>query len=251
MSRSSAIHSRHLPGSASRSPKPLMTVTAIIPAYNEEHRIAAVLATVTAVAAVSAVIVVNDGSTDGTAAAAQAVPGVEVLTLPANRGKGGAMRAGAMHAQADVLLFFDADLIGLKPRHVQDLLAPVCSGEAAMSMGIFRGGRLWTDMAQFFAPAITGQRAIRRDVFLQIPNLETVGYGIELAINDYVHRQGLTRRNVTLRGVTHPMKEQKLGWARGAASRMQMYRQMLKFRLSLRKAPQPKRHPKTKRPGSH
>ena len=228
-----------------------MTVTAIIPAYNEEHRIAAVLATVTAAAAVSAVIVVNDGSTDGTAAAAQAVPGVEVLTLPANRGKGGAMRAGAMHAQADVLLFFDADLIGLKPRHVQDLLAPVCSGEATMSMGIFRGGRLWTDMAQFFAPAITGQRAIRRDVFLQIPNLETVGYGIELAINDYVHRQGLTCRNVTLRGVTHPMKEQKLGWAKGAASRMQMYRQMLKFRLSLRKAPHQKRHHGRKRPGSN
>lgn len=231
---------------------PLMTVAAIIPAYNEENRIAAVLTTVTAAQGVSAIIVVNDGSDDGTEAAAQAFPGVEVVSLAENRGKGGAMRAGAMHAQADVLLFFDADLIGLTPRHVEDLLAPVCAGEATMTMGIFRGGRLWTDMAQFFAPAITGQRAIRREVFLQIPDLETVGYGIELAINDYVHWQGLIRRNVTLRGVTHPMKEQKLGWAKGAASRMQMYRQMLKFRLSLRKTPLPKRRPqKTKRPGSN
>jgi len=228
-----------------------MTVAAIIPAYNEEHRIAAVLATVTAVPMVGSVIVVNDGSDDGTQAAAQAVPGVEVLTLLKNGGKGGAMRAGAMHAQADVLLFFDADLIGLKPRHVEDLLAPICAGDATMTMGIFRGGRLWTDMAQFFAPAITGQRAIRRDVFLQIPDLEKVGYGIELAINDYVHRQGLVRRDVTLRGVTHPMKEEKLGWAKGAASRMQMYRQMLKFRLSLRKTPRQKsRRKRTKRPGS-
>lgn len=239
MSRSPAINSagrlrQHRPTSADVGS--LMTVAAIIPAYNEEHRIAAVLTAVTAAAIVSAVVVVNDGSTDGTAAAASAVPGVEVLTLPANRGKGGAMRAGAMHADADVLLFFDADLIGLTPRHVQDLLAPVCAGDAAMTMGIFRGGRLWTDMAQFFAPAITGQRAIRRDVFLQIPNLESVGYGIELAINDYVHKQGLIRRDVTLRGVTHPMKEEKLGWAKGAASRMRMYRQMLKFHLSARKS---------------
>ena len=240
---------------ASQSAGPVVTVAAIIPAYNEEHRIAAVLAAVTAAHSVRAVLVVNDGSTDGTAAAAQAVPGVEVLTLPKNRGKGGAMRAGAMHAEADVLLFFDADLIGLTPRHVEDLLAPVCAGETAMSMGIFRGGRLWTDMAQFFAPAITGQRAIRRDVFLRIPNLETVGYGIELAINDFVYRQGLVRRDVILRGVTHPMKEEKLGWLRGAASRMQMYRQMLKFRLSLRKPPKQKQAKqkqsrKSKKPGS-
>ncbi len=212
-----------------------MRVAAIIPAYNEEARIAAVLYALTGVAAVDEVIVVNDGSTDGTAQAAQAIPGVQIVTLPRNKGKGGAMREGATRTQADVLLFFDADLVGLTPRHVQDLLAPVCSGEATMAMGIFKGGRLWTDMAQFFAPAITGQRAIRREVFLHIPDLESVGYGIELAINDYVHSQGMIRKDVTLRGVTHPMKEEKLGWARGAVSRSRMYWQMLQFQLGRRK----------------
>lgn len=211
-----------------------MKVAAIIPAYNEEARIAAVLRILTGAAAVDEVIVVNDGSTDGTAQAAQAIPGVQVITLPRNKGKGGAMREGATRTDADVLLFFDADLVGLTPRHVRDLLAPVCSGEATMAMGIFKGGRLWTDMAQFFAPAITGQRAIRRDVFLHIPDLESVGYGIELAINDYVHRQGLIRKDITLRGVTHPMKEEKLGWARGVASRSRMYWQMLQFQLGWR-----------------
>ena len=211
-----------------------MRVTAIIPAYNEEARIAAVLHVLTSVAAVDEVIVVNDGSTDDTAQVAQAIEGVQVVTLPRNKGKGGAMREGATRTQSDVLLFFDADLVGLTPRHVQDLLAPVCSGEATMAMGIFKGGRLWTDMAQFFAPAITGQRAIRREVFLHIPDLESVGYGIELAINDYVHSQGMIRKDVTLRGVTHPMKEEKLGWARGAASRSRMYWQMLQFQLGRR-----------------
>ena len=229
----------------SRPPAPPpRTVAAVIPAFNEADRIGAVLAVVSAAASVGSILVVNDGSTDGTAAAAAAVPGVEVLTLPQNGGKGGAMRAGALHADADILLFFDADLVGLKPQHVADLLAPVCAGDAAMTMGIFRGGRLWTDMAQFFAPAITGQRAILRDVFLQIPNLEAVGYGIELAINDYVHSQGLVRRDVTLRGVTHPMKEEKLGWAKGAASRLRMYRQMLKFHLSARRSRKKPKKPK-------
>jgi len=212
-----------------------MRVAAIIPAYNEEARITAVLNALTCVAAVDEVIVVNDGSTDGTAHAASAVAGVRVVTLPHNKGKGGAMREGATRTEADVLLFFDADLVGLTPRHVQDLLAPVCSGEATMAMGIFKGGRLWTDMAQFFAPAITGQRAIRREVFLHIPDLESVGYGIELAINDYVHSQGMIRKDVTLRGVTHPMKEEKLGWTRGVASRARMYWQMLQFQLGRRK----------------
>ncbi len=212
-----------------------MRVAAIIPAYNEEARITAVLNALTCVAAVDEVIVVNDGSTDGTAHAASAVAGVRVVTLPHNKGKGGAMREGATRTEADVLLFFDADLVGLTPRHVQDLLAPVCSGEATMAMGIFKGGRLWTDMAQFFAPAITGQRAIKREVFLHIPDLESVGYGIELAINDYVHSQGMIRKDVTLRGVTHPMKEEKLGWTRGVASRARMYWQMLQFQLGRRK----------------
>ncbi|MDQ2800928.1 MAG: glycosyltransferase family 2 protein [Armatimonadota bacterium] len=217
-----------------RAGTPPMKVAAIIPAYNEEARIAAVLQTLARSSAIDEIIVVNDGSADATASVAGAVPGVQVITLPRNKGKGGAMREGATRTEADVLLFFDADLIGLTPEHVSDLLAPVCAGEATMAMGIFRGGRLWTDMAQFFAPAITGQRAILREVFLHIPDLEAVGYGIELAINDYVHSQGLIRRDITLRGVTHPMKEEKLGWARGAASRSRMYWQMLQFQLSRR-----------------
>lgn len=207
-------------------------VAAVIPAYNEASRIRRVLEALKETPEVDEIIVVSDGSTDGTFEAASAVPGVQAVQLPRNLGKGGAMREGAQRTNAEVLIFFDADLIGLKPQHVRDLVAPVCAGDAHMATGIFQGGRWATDIAQRYSPGITGQRAIRRDVFLQIPNLETVGYGIELAITYYVRHNGYTSQRVIIRGVTHPMKEEKLGPLRGTLSRARMYWQMLRFRIS-------------------
>ncbi len=224
-------------------------VAAVVPAYNEEGRIEAVLRALKDAPEVHEVVVVSDGSTDRTYAVAEAMEGVRAIRLPRNRGKGGAMREGAERTDADVLVFFDADLVGLTPQHVRDLVLPVCTGDAHMAMGIFKGGRWLTDAAQFFSPGITGQRAIRRDVFLAIPNLDSVGYGIELAITYYVRHHGLIRKDVTLRGVTHPMKEEKLGFARGFASRAVMYWQMLRFRVSyeLRGRPPRPRKPRDKR----
>jgi hypothetical protein len=219
-------------------------VAAVVPAYNEAARIGAVLETLRKVDVLDEIVVVSDGSTDGTYEAAAAHPGVCAVRLPHNKGKGGAMREGALKTEADVLVFFDADLIGLTSRHVADLVAPVCSGESVMAMGIFEGGRWATDMAQRISPGITGQRAIRRDVFLQIPDLENVGYGIELAITYYVKHHNLPHQNVKLRGITHPMKEEKLGWVRGALSRMRMYSQMLRFRVSYELHGRPPKKPR-------
>jgi hypothetical protein len=212
---------------------PVITrVAAVIPAYNEAGRIGRVLETLKNTPMIDEIIVVSDGSTDGTYEVARSCAGVQAIQLPRNKGKGGAMRVGAMRAQADVLVFFDADLVGLKPQHVADLVAPVCAGEADMAMGIFKGGRWATDIAQYFSPGITGQRAIRRDIFLQIPGLETVGYGIELAITYYVRHNGYAAQRVTIAGVTHPMKEEKLGPICGTVSRAKMYWQMLRFRIA-------------------
>ncbi len=229
----------HLP------PRRPCKVAAVVPAYNEENRIGAVLQTLTATPEVDEVIVVSDGSTDCTPAAAAAFEGVRVVRLPRNKGKGGAMREGALLTDADVLVFFDADLIGLTPAHVRDLVMPVCCGAATMATGTFQGGRFWTDVAQYFSPGITGQRAIRRDVFLRIPGLDTVGYGIELAITYFVRHRDLPIRRVIIRGVTHPMKEQKLGFFPGAISRAHMYWQMLRFRVSYEwhgRPPRPKKN---------
>ena len=204
-------------------------VTVIVPAYNEEARIGAVLKSVVKSPLVSNVIVVSDGSTDRTAdVAAQFGVKTEVLTV--NEGKGGAMLRGAICAtDADILVFLDADLIGLLPSHIEALAAPVVSGESAMAIGQFVGGRGVTDLAQLLVKCISGQRAIRRDLFLSIPSVDKVGYGVEMLITLHVSRLKLATKVVTLQGVTHPMKEEKLGFVKGLVARLRMYLQIGQF----------------------
>ena len=90
------------------------SISIIIPAYNEENRLPATLRTVRAYLAAnpwefSEVIVVDDGSRDGTAASARAA-GVRLLQNPGNRGKGYTVRHGMLEAKGDWALFSDADL---------------------------------------------------------------------------------------------------------------------------------------------
>ncbi len=210
------------------------SVCAVVPAYNEASRIRAVLDTLHAAPSVGEIVVVDDGSTDNTQAAAQNHPAyatgkLRVLRHDPNRGKGAAMQTGAEATRAEILVFYDADLIGLTVAHVEAMLEPVKAGQADMALGVFRGGRGATTLAQILVPNISGQRAIRRDVFLSIPNLTEAGYGVELAITSYVLGENLPMRRVVLTDVTHPMKEEKLGLARGLYSRLRMYKQMLPY----------------------
>lgn len=180
------------------------------------------------------VVVVNDGSTDDTADMVCGMPGVRLVNLPVNRGKGAAMCAGVAATDADVLVFLDADLIGLKVEHIEALLAPVRTRKVKMAIGMFRGGRRLTDLSQKLVPHISGQRAIRRDVFEQIPNLRQTRYGVETAITRHCDTFGVPTEIVMLAGVTHPMKEEKLGFLRGFASRSRMYYEIFKIKLDPR-----------------
>jgi dolichyl-phosphate beta-glucosyltransferase len=94
------------------------TYSIILPAYNEQARIAATLDKILAHASEHRwnveVIVVNDGSSDGTAAIVREYAAkhtvLQLLENPANRGKGYSVRNGILHARGDILLFSDADL---------------------------------------------------------------------------------------------------------------------------------------------
>ena len=90
------------------------SISIIIPAYNEEKRLPSTLETVRAYLEKAAwdfaeIVVVDDGSVDGTVAVAEAA-GARVLRNPGNRGKGFTVRHGILEAKGDWVLFTDADL---------------------------------------------------------------------------------------------------------------------------------------------
>ncbi|HKM40138.1 MAG TPA: glycosyltransferase family 2 protein [bacterium] len=203
-------------------------VTAVIPAYNEAERIEGVLSAVCAVDEIAKTIVVSDGSTDNTAAVARkAGSKVDVLELAYNQGKGAALLAGVQSTTAAILVFLDADLIGLQPKHVKQLLKPVLTKEAPMAVAVFAQGRLATDLAQKIAPFLSGQRAVRRNLLERIPELDVSRFGVEVALTQYVHEQDIPVVRVPWHDVTHVMKEEKLGLAKGFSARLKMYQEII------------------------
>ncbi|NLM38997.1 MAG: glycosyltransferase family 2 protein [Firmicutes bacterium] len=205
-----------------------MGVTAIVPAYNEEATVGRVIEALLDCPAVDDVLVVSDGSTDRTAEVARCYP-VRVLELPENRGKGGAMKAGVENTTNDVVVFIDADLVGLKPEHIANLIEPVRSGRADMSVGLFEDGRFATDLAQKIAPFLSGQRAVRRSLFQEIPQLEHTRYGIEVALSRYADRHEIPVEIVHLHDLSQVMKEEKRGVVKGLCARMRMYWEIMKW----------------------
>lgn len=120
-----------------------LRLSVIIPCYNERATIREIVAAVQATGRAHEIIIVDDGSTDGTRDVLpelEAQPGVRVLYHERNRGKGAAVRTGFDAATGDVLLIQDADL-EYDPRDYGALLQPIEEGRARVVYGSrFLGG---------------------------------------------------------------------------------------------------------------
>jgi glycosyltransferase involved in cell wall biosynthesis len=123
-----------------------LTLTVVIPAYNEENGIAEIAQRVLAIApslpaaGVSdlELVVVDDGSRDRTAEVASAIPGVRLIRHPRNRGYGAALKTGFNAAQGELLAFLDADGT-YPPEHFPELCKHVLAG-ADLVVGSRRSG---------------------------------------------------------------------------------------------------------------
>jgi glycosyltransferase involved in cell wall biosynthesis len=180
----------------------------VIAAKDEQDRIASTVEAAASLPGVDLVVVVDDGSTDGTGRLAEG-GGAKVVRHSRNRGKAAAMETGAAAVRlldGDIprhLLFLDADL-GETAKHAAPLIEPVRDGSAAMTIAVFTeliklGGhgfvvRLSRDGIRRltgWSPAqpLNGQRCLTRAAFEAALPLAS-GFGVETALTIDLVRKG-------------------------------------------------------------
>jgi len=120
-----------------------MKISVVIPAYNEINTIEEIIHRVTMVGCADEIVVVDDGSTDGTREflkQAETAGAIRALYHERNQGKGAAVRTGIQAASGDVVIIQDADL-EYDPREIPALLKPLEEGIAEVVYGSrFLGG---------------------------------------------------------------------------------------------------------------
>jgi glycosyltransferase involved in cell wall biosynthesis len=137
-------------------PPRVSRICVVIPAFNEAGSIARVIHRAQVAMPEARVVVVNDGSSDETAARALAA-GATVITLPVNLGIGGAVQAGYLYAlrqSFDIAIQVDGD-DQHDPAEIDRLLQPIQSGQAEMTIG-----SRWLGRGEYAAPS--GRRVAMR-----------------------------------------------------------------------------------------
>ena len=180
------------PPAPDMAPAPLQAcVSVIIPALNEQKRIADVVRYALSDPATAEVIVVDDSSIDNTVALAREA-GARVVTSSL-LGKGASMADGVRVAQCDVLVYMDGDLKGLRENIISDLARPLVAREAEFVKARFgRGGGRVTEltakpMLKVFFPEIAhfsqplgGIIGARKTLLLQLSFED--GYGVDIGL---------------------------------------------------------------------
>lgn len=186
-------------------------VTVVIPAFDEAGTVAASVSAARQHPQVAEVVVVDDGSSDGTAEAA-ASAGARVVRFEQNRGKAAALDAGVRAARHDLLLFLDADVTGHTAATLTQILQPVLDGHYEMYVGIHTRSTVWLNRLLHFFPIISGERALTRRMWEAVPAVHKNGFQIEIAMN-YTAKQFKRGMGFELiAGTAHHTKEQKYGF---------------------------------------
>ena len=207
----------------------ILTLSIVIPAYNEERRLPSTLDTVLTWLNGSAstdaeVLVVDDGSGDGTAALVEARsavdPRVRLLRNPGNRGKGYAVRHGMLEARGAWIVFSDADL-SAPIEELPKLLGAAQGKNAAVAIGSRALDRTligvhqsrWREMSGIvfnllmrlltglpFADTQCGFKLYRRDAARQVFERQRLeGFGFDVEDLFIAHRLGLAAIEVPVK----------------------------------------------------
>ena len=201
---------------------PDFRLSVVIPVYNEEGTLAEIIRRVRAVPIRKEIIVVDDGSTDGTRGLLAEIEGqgdFQVCRHERNRGKGAALRTGFGHVRGDVVIVQDADL-EYDPAQYPQLIQPIVEGVAdvvygsrLVAQGPHRVLYYWHSVANRFLTGLSNMftdlnltdvetcyKIFRREVIEDVlPTLKQSGFGIEVELtakvarrNYRIYEQGIT-----------------------------------------------------------
>lgn len=186
-------------------------VAAIIPAYNEEERIAGVLSSLSDSKLIDEIIVVDDGSKDGTEREVSKFKNVKYMKNKKNMGKSASMQRGVASSNAEIIFFCDADLINFKGEYADGIISPVLNGKVDMFIGLRKN---------FMQRAVkkwainSGERAMPKVVWDRIPKYYKHRYRIEAGLNNFVSRFG-NGFGYKQFDYSQPVKEKKYGFFKG------------------------------------
>ena len=226
-----------------------MKLTVVIPAYNEIATIEEILERVSAVDLVHEIIVVDDGSTDGTReklVELENPPKIRTIFHEQNRGKGAALSTGFRAATGDIIIIQDADL-EYDPAQYPRLVTPIAEGRADVVYGSrFAVGEtrrvllFWHSIGNRFLTLLSNMmtdlnltdmetcyKAFRRDVIEDI-TIEEPRFGVEPELTAKFAKKQLRIYEVGISydGRTYD-EGKKIGWRDGVSA----IRCILKYNL--------------------
>jgi len=210
-----------------------MRIAAIVPAYNEEETLAEVLAVLRSTPLIAEILVVSDGSTDGTVEIARSLK-LRAIHLRENHGKGMAMAVGVAHTDADLLLFVDGDILNLSGSLLDRLIQPVLAERSDMNVGVRNRGHLINAIQQRTGPLLSGIRCLRREIFEAVPESHREGFAIETGLNWACDQLGMRTTTIVMHNLKHLVKEKKRGLWRGVKARVRMFAAVFGAYLVLR-----------------
>ncbi len=173
-------------------------ITCIVPAYNEEKNIARVLEIIIQYSKFDEIIIVDDGSKDGTVNIIKRFQKQSkkliLLKNEINLGKTAGVKKGIKQALGNLIVLLDADLINLTKENIDSLILPVMYREVSQTILDRAGDRVplwgWTNCARFFG----GERCFWKKDFADIKIPDSGGYLLEITTNlHYIYRAQIIR----------------------------------------------------------
>lgn len=185
-------------------------VSIVLCAYNEEDTVEEVISKCYEFNKESDIVVVDDGSIDGTQGILLAlndkIP-FNYIRLQENQGKSHAMVVGVENAKNEVILFWDADVSGIQKEHFDQMIEPLFSNEKEADMVLGQPSETLIDYRLNPFKGLTGERAIfKKDLDPILEEIRDIRFGVETYINLYFQAHGKKIKYIILDGLMHPTK---------------------------------------------